>query len=345
MLSKIVIGFGALGLLICVVPNGVAQPQEVLIERGPGLVPFRHSTSTGEIRKALQTVSIETKDFQDEKPFREFAKKFEAAVSKKGKGIAIEIDREAFPLDNKEFEDVGAQMMLLPESPDKISANAALQMAAAQAGVGGTYWLRSGEIVITSHKRAMSGHFLESRVEANFTYRPLTEALDELAEQSGVSIIIDSRLAKRAQTRVSAKVAGKLDTVVRLLADAAGLRALSVDNVMYVTSPVNASQFKGKTDFQLNDTIREIAYKNRPLFGKSESIMGSWGGWVLDSRVKNQTSVRVTAKWINQVHQDTALRIMTDMAGLRHVVVEDIVYVTSPANAMKLAEERDRKKP
>lgn len=33
------------------------------------------------------------------------------------------------------------------------------------------------------------------------------------------------------------------------------------------------------------------------------------------------------------------------MAGLRHVVVDDIVYVTSPENAKKLAEERDRKKP
>ncbi len=51
----------------------------------------------------------------------------------------------------------------------------------------------------------------------------------------------------------------------------------------------------------------------------------------------------MTARFINEVSLGTALDLLTDMAELRYVVVGNVVYVTSPANARAL-EQRQRKK-
>lgn len=350
MLSNQFRVFISFALLFCFSPICFGQPQEVRVDRGGGLQAPRPRTPTLEIRNALRTVLFETKGFHDEKPFSEFLKKFEASVSKKGKEVCFEIDEDAFQNDKEKFHDLAAQQIRFPAVPQRFTAHTALQWATAQTAKGAEFWVRSGQIVITSTERVNSTHFLESRIEAKFTNRPLTDALAELAEQSGVSIIVDRRVENRAQTKVNARIAGKLETAVHLLADAAGLQALTVDNVLYVTSATNASEFKGKTDFKLNERIRGVALKTRPLSSALDDLYGSndwhgWCNWVIDSRVKKQTNARVTATWINHVHADTALRIMTDMAGLKHVVVDDVVYVTTPANAKRIAEERAQRKP
>jgi hypothetical protein len=226
-----------------------------------------------------------------------------------------------------------------------MTGGTALRLALSQVGRGeATYYFRSGQIVVTSAKRTLSPHFLESTsVEAKFTNRPLTAALDELAEQSGVSILIDCREWAKAQKPVSARFQeAKLRTAVQLLSDTAGLKAVVVDNVIYVTSPENVAQFKEKTVLRLGHSMTCFGAKDRLLTNAVEDFTSNW---VMDGRVKNKTNIRVTAKWLNNIESDTALRLLTDMAGLRHVVIDDVTYITSPANAKKLEEEQARKKP
>src|ERR1019366_8721897 len=86
--------------------------------------------------------------------------------------------------------------------------------------------------------------------------RSLVDALDDLAEKSGVTIIVDSRVAKKAQAKVTAKFTGRLETAVRLLTDSVGLKHVVVDNVIYVTSPGNAEKFKANTTIRLGDDPR-----------------------------------------------------------------------------------------
>lgn len=343
MSLRILIGCSALAIFCCSASTCVAQPQEVLEEiTGGGF--RRPSTSITNIYSTLQ-FSIETKNFQEKNEFGDFVKKFAKAISKKGKDVQIVVDHEAFMGDKRQRLFILGGEVTLPPVPSKMVANTAFRLALSQVGEGkATYWFRKGQIVITSAERARSAHFLKtSIVEADVKNRPLTDVLEHLAEQSGVSIIIDARVSNKARTTVTAKVNGKLETVVRLLTDAAGLKHVVAGNMIYVTSPANADRFAEISSGPMDGAIAidEIRCRNQPLL----EAVGEWSTWVLDSRVKQKANIRVTARWLNQVEPDTAIRILTDMAGLRHVVVDDVVYITDAANAKKLMDEESRKKP
>jgi hypothetical protein len=326
-----------------------AQPQEVFEEINGGLQCKVPATSIAEIRKAWSNARFETKGYEDKKPFGQFVKEFEKAISKYGKEIQIVIERDAFRADNDDPKllDIRDEEIGMPPVPTKLVANTALRLALAQVGRGSaTYWFRRGQIVITSIERAQSSYFLKSaHVSANSKDRRLVDMLDELAEETGVSIVVDARVANQARTKVTAKCGAKLETVVRLLAQSAGLQPVVLNNVIYVTSPANAREFKPTTEIQLTGDISGASHGNVPLLRAFDSLAefsnSNWSGWVIDSKVKKQCNVRVTAKWHNYVQTDVALRVLTDMAGLRHVVIDDVAYITSPANAKKLEEERN----
>jgi RNA polymerase sigma factor (sigma-70 family) len=57
---------------------------------------------------------------------------------------------------------------------------------------------------------------------------------------------------------------------------------------------------------------------------------------VLDARVEEKTSAKVTAS-LHNVSLETALKVLTNAAGLAAVKIENVYYVTSPENAAKLA--------
>jgi hypothetical protein len=336
MTSKMLIAFSATVLLFGCASVGIAQT----LRGFGGIQPLRPSTSIAKVNRAL-AMPIETKEFQEKIELGKFLEKLGDGISKKGKEIQIVIDDEAFMDAKRERLEFQFEEVILPPIGSKMIANTALRLVLSQVGEGkATYLLRSGQIVITSGERAESSYFVKNCVvEAKFKNRPLVDALDTLAEQSGVSIIVDGRVAKKARAEVTAKFGGKLDTAVRLLTASVGLKHVVVDNVIYVTSPENAEGFKHEKK-PLGD-IGLLAYKNRPLL----DAIGDISGWVLDSRVKQKADIRVTVKWLNHVDADTAIRLLTDMAGLRHVVVDGVVYITDAANAKKLMEEESRKKP
>jgi hypothetical protein len=342
MISKMLIGCGAMAILLASAATCVAQTQEV----GPdffGRYP-RPSTSIADIRKVL-AIPLETKEFQEKMALSDLAKKLEKAISKKGKRIQVLNDYEDFRVD-------GGKVTRAFPFDSKFDAKTVLREVLYPVGEGktrATIWVRSGQIIITSEERARSSYFVDKYdVGVNVKKRPLSDALDALAEQSGVSIIVDSRVAKKAQAKVTAKFDGRLETAVRLLTDSVGLKYVIVDNVIYVTSAANVDAFKEKTTIRLQDDplrgvdiMNEMAYKSRPLL----DAIGDVSGYVLDSRVKQKANIRVTAKWLNHVDADTAIRLLTDMAGLPHVVVDGVVYLTDATNAKKLMEEESRKKP
>ncbi len=80
----------------------------------------------------------------------------------------------------------------------------------------------------------------------------------------------------------------------------------------------------------LSDALQELSY----LTGASI---------VIDSRVSDKAKSPVTALFRNDVTLDAALRMLTDLADLKFVILPAGLYVTTPANAEKLEKElRDR---
>ena len=83
--------------------------------------------------------------------------------------------------------------------------------------------------------------------------RPLTEAVKQLRALTGANIVID----QRAKDKITAPVAGTFDdvrllTVLQVLADQAGLKPVTLNNVYYLTDPINAVELQRQADADLH---------------------------------------------------------------------------------------------
>jgi hypothetical protein len=87
-------------------------------------------------------------------------------------------------------------------------------------------------------------------VHAAFDNRPLSEALRDLSDASGISVVVDlGRAGANSQTSVTATLKNvPLDTAARLLANQAELRTVLVDNVIYVTDQENADALQAEVE-------------------------------------------------------------------------------------------------
>lgn len=84
-----------------------------------------------------------------------------------------------------------------------------------------------------------------SIVYTDFDKQPLSEALAELADATGVSIVIDPRVGDKSKAAVTGTFNNVfVDTAVNLLADMADLKAVQKDAVFYVTTKENAKTFE-----------------------------------------------------------------------------------------------------
>jgi hypothetical protein len=72
---------------------------------------------------------------------------------------------------------------------------------------------------------------------------PLKDVLQRLARDTGANVVLDQRLTKEGQTAVTARLDDvPLETAVEVLADQAGLKAVRLSNVLYVTTEARAEK-------------------------------------------------------------------------------------------------------
>jgi hypothetical protein len=108
------------------------------------------------------------------------------------------------------------------------------------------YIIRDSMIEITTQEAVRREFFpdrptgpLSPLVSGSFDKVPLKTSLKELAHAG--NIVLDGRMAKEGETEVTADLSNvPLDTAVRMLADMAGLKVVSLENVLYVTDKENA---------------------------------------------------------------------------------------------------------
>jgi hypothetical protein len=72
----------------------------------------------------------------------------------------------------------------------------------------------------------------------------LHKSLTATAREGGVNLMIDPRVEKKTNLRVSARLFGPVAWRLELLADMGGLAVVKKANVYYVTSPDNAERLK-----------------------------------------------------------------------------------------------------
>ncbi len=171
-------------------------------------------------------------------------------------GLTFDVNERAFH--DEMVEDVLSRPVAESAIPamKNVTAERALRkiLARIPSTSGATFLVRREVIEITTGAaRAAEGwpkNYEGPRlplVNVAFDKKPLSEALKELARQSGMNVVLDPRAADKAKVAVTARLLNTpLDTAVRLLADMADLKPYAVDNLYFVTTPDNADRLRAE---------------------------------------------------------------------------------------------------
>jgi len=152
--------------------------------------------------------------------------------------MTILVDGEAFKEDLM-IQEVEAQPVKLPKLTD-VKLSTVLKQLLRQ--VQGGYVIRDDYLEITPANRAsLDQPWVSLTVEA----KPLDEALRTVADMTGASVVVDGRAGDKAQAPVSGTFKNvAAETVVRLLAESAGLKLVTIDKVFFVTTAENAKALR-----------------------------------------------------------------------------------------------------
>jgi len=139
--------------------------------------------------------------------------------------------------------------------PSQMQVNVKLKDVKARSGLRSIltpynlgYAIIGDTILVSTDDMAMHRQ-MRQRVTIDLEKVEFAAALKQIAKDSGTSIILDSRVAKDAQTKVTMQLDDvPLENAVRLLSEMAGLKPVKVGNVLFVTSKANAVAMRNDQD-------------------------------------------------------------------------------------------------
>jgi len=308
-----------------------AQTQDFFPKPQGYLLPAKQAVPVAKMYDLLR-VPVKTESLKKKMSFEDFFAALHKTLPKKWQGVGFVVGAEVYGKDQELIEKVSGgwsagwkplDLSLVDLSP-KMSVQSALRTALSRwAGEGVVFRLRRGYVQVTT--AASAAQVLDCNVHIDLN-GPLQDALADLAEESGVSIVLDRRLHKQAQAPVKAKFnhtpGVSLGTILDLLTDMTGLEYVVCDRVVYVTDKANADAFAKRPpspwlngDVALADLKCPFAEALERLAAAAEVSI------VLDPRLKKQAQRTVQAKFFNGVSLQTALDLLTDMTDTRYVAV------------------------
>jgi type II secretory pathway component GspD/PulD (secretin) len=110
------------------------------------------------------------------------------------------------------------------------------------------YVILSDRVLITNEQLATMRQ-LQQRVTLDLEKVPLREALNKLRRETGANLVIDPSVADKAKGPVTLELDDTpLEAGVRLLAEMAGLKAVPLGNVLFVTTDEKATKIRREND-------------------------------------------------------------------------------------------------
>jgi type II secretory pathway component HofQ len=107
-----------------------------------------------------------------------------------------------------------------------------------------TYAILEDTVLITTEEIGLNRQ-MRQRVTINLTDVPLSTALKDLARTTALNLVIDPRLGKEANAKVSLQLDdATLETTVRLLAEMANLKSVRMGNVLFLTTEARADKLR-----------------------------------------------------------------------------------------------------
>jgi hypothetical protein len=343
----------ALVLLLAAAATPAQPPRD---QKGPGkeakgkAKAEKKAPTTRELFRWLEE-PLDVAPYQSAMSLKEALDRFTKAFAAKGKALPLLVDSDAFKEANPDAEDLYDTPVKFPPVPRRMKFETALRFTLSRIGTGnGTFLVRRGCIEITTLERGGPAQLLEERVTAAFHKRPLAEALEELADLTGATIILDPRVGEKAETPITARFRNtiSLEGAVRLLAEMAGLQArVGEESVLFVT----ARPKKGRRPRQA-----DLSFRGRP-FDLALRELADWSGTsiILDPRAEQEpirpwfgpgtgihappefrAKTRVVATFKVRTSGRAAACILARMVGLEAIPIDNAVFVTTRQIAQEM---------
>ena len=104
---------------------------------------------------------------------------------------------------------------------------------------------------IVPQQRLEPKYQLRRPINAYINKQPLSTALVEISETTGFTIVLDGRVGEEGKKEITASFERvPLETAVKVLADMADLKPVTVDNVIYVTTKENAKDWMTEKELE-----------------------------------------------------------------------------------------------
>jgi len=195
-------------------------------------------------------------------------------------------------------------------------------------------------------------------IKHDFGSPSLWDILEFLADRHGLTFRIDDEAfqqsgvakAQEQPVHVPQLVGVKLGTVLKMLVaqirgdEDCGTFVVLPDCVLITTTA--AERYRENLSPMRRGRVptASVRFENRPIGAALRELAIAHGlNIVLDTRHEKLLQKPVTADF-QQVPLDTVVRLLTDMADLRTVPIDNTLYVTSPDNAREIQAELDRMK-
>src|SRR5262245_47321891 len=157
---------------------------------------------TKDVLRVLR-IDLETTDLKNPMTFKEFLELIRDKLAARQETLPILVDTRAF---KDEGFDIYEGQVRLTAAPGQMSVGNILRAGFSElGGPEATLLLRRGLVEITTRAAAGKVNTLNQTFLADFSARPLEDAIEELSELTGVSIVIDARVKEKAKTPVTAR--------------------------------------------------------------------------------------------------------------------------------------------
>jgi hypothetical protein len=163
-----------------------------------------------------------------------------------GRELPIQINAQPFKDENPEATDLNDAEVSLDPHPRVRTTGRILRDLLVKIPTGNaTYFLKPGLIEITTCDAIQPSRLLGQSVELKFTRQPLSFALEEIYEHTGVQVVLDPRVGGNARAPVTITFTNDiaLGTGLVLMAEMAGLKLLETDNAVFITTPAAAQRY------------------------------------------------------------------------------------------------------
>ena len=224
----------------------------------PALGQESARVTTQSLHQAL-AMEIETKDFQTPMTLRDAVQLFYEKFGAQGKDVPVIVDMGSFRQDHPDLADLWQAQVSLHNTPKRLQFSRALQQVVDQLPAPASILVRNGAIEIVSRESTTLPVMLFQKVLTRFDRTPLSDAVRQLSETSGVSVIVDPRVDKKKDAAITAEFRGDitLESALRLVANMADLKIVLMDRGVFVTTPENAATLERELEKRRRDREAE----------------------------------------------------------------------------------------